>query len=124
MTGHKKMLDKKVLEELKEALLKEEESLEKSLGKIAMPLDKKIGDYETSFEDIGSDMEDNTTEVEQYTSDLPVEISLENKLQDILAALEEMEKGTYGICQNCHEEIDLERLRINPSARTCIKCKK
>jgi len=118
------MLDKNVLEELKNTLLKEKESLEKSLGKIAMPIDKKIGDYETSFEDIGTNLEDNTTEVEQYASDLPVEVSLEKKLQDILLALEEIEKGTYGICDNCQQEIDLERLKINPSARTCTKCKK
>jgi DnaK suppressor protein len=118
------MLDKKVLEELKDKLLKEKESLEKALGKIAKPVEGKAGDYETSFEDIGSDMEDNTTEVEQYADNLPVEVSLEKNLQDVLAALDEMEKGTYGICQNCQQEIDLERLKINPSARTCIKCKK
>lgn len=118
------MLDKKILEELKSALLKKKDSLEQALGKIANPVDKKAGDYETSFEDIGSNMEDNTTEVEQYASDLPVEVSLEKNLQDVLAALEEMEKGTYGICQNCQREIDQERLKINPSARTCIKCKK
>lgn len=117
------MLDKKVLDEIKTALLNEKESLEKDLGKIATPVDKKIGDYETSFKDIGTDMEDNTTEVEQYTSDLPVEVSLEKKLQDVMSALEKIEKGTYGICENCQQEIDLERLKINPSARTCIKCK-
>lgn len=118
------MLDKKVLEELKNTLLKEKESLEKDLGKIASPIDKKAGDYETSFDSIGSNLEDNTTEVEEYASALPVEVSLEKKLQDVLAALDEMEKGTYGICQNCQQEIDLERLKITPSARTCIKCKK
>lgn len=118
------MIDKKVLEEIKSTLLKEKESLEKDLGKLAVPVDKEIGDYETSFKDIGNNMEDNTTEVEQYASDLPVEVSLEKKLQDIIAALEKIEKGTYGICENCQQEIDLERLQINPSARTCIKCKK
>jgi len=118
------MLDKKVLEELKNALLKEKESLEKDLGKIANPVDKKAGDYETSFDNIGSNWEENATEVEEYADNLPVEVSLEKKLQDVLAALEETEKGTYGICQNCQQEIDLERLKITPSARTCIKCKK
>lgn len=117
------MLDKNVLEELKNTLLKEKESLEKSLEKIATPVDKQVGDYETSFTDVGTNWEDNTTEVEQYTDDLPVEISLEKKLQTVLAALEEIEKGTYGICDNCQQEIDLERLKINPSARTCTKCK-
>ena len=115
-------IDKKTEEELKALLLKEKESLETNLGKIARPIDKKEGDYETSFEDIGSGKEDNATEVDQYTQNLGVESTLEKNLQDVLDALEKIEKGTYGICENCQKEIPLERLRVNPSARTCIKC--
>lgn len=115
-------IDPKTLAELKDALLKEKEALENNLKKIARPVDIKHGDFETSFENIGTDREDNTTEVEQYADNLPVEITLEKSLQDVLAALERMEKGTYGICENCQQEIDLERLKVNPSAKTCIKC--
>lgn len=115
-------LDKKTIEELKTALLREKEELEKDLERIARPIDKKEGDYETSFEDIGPDREDNASEVEQYTDNLPVEITLEKKLKDILEALKRMESGTYGICENCNQEISPDRLRANPAARTCIKC--
>ncbi|MFA6973963.1 MAG: TraR/DksA C4-type zinc finger protein [Parcubacteria group bacterium] len=116
-------LDPKLLSELKEALLKEKGELEANLGRIAKPVDKASGDYATSFEDIGTDREDNTTEVEQYTDNLPVEMALEKKLQDVLDALKRMEAGTYGRCEQCNEEIDPERLKVNPSAKTCIKCK-
>ena len=116
-------IDQKTLAELKEALLKEKVELEQDLSRIAKPLNKAAGDYETSFEDIGTDREDNTTEVEQYADTLPVEITLEKKLQDIIEALKKIESGTYGICHNCNQEIDIERLRANPSAKTCIKCK-
>ncbi|MFA4817754.1 MAG: TraR/DksA family transcriptional regulator [Parcubacteria group bacterium] len=115
-------MDQKVLAELKEALLKEKSELEENLSRIAKPVDDK-GDYKTSFEEIGSDREDNTTEVEQYADTLPVEITLEKKLQAVIEALEKMEKGTYGICAECGEEIEIDRLRANPSARRCIKCK-
>lgn len=115
-------LDPKTLAELKDALLKEKAELEENLSRIAKPVDNK-GDYETSFEDIGTDREDNTTEVEQYADNLPVEITLEKKLKDVNDSLAEMEKGTYGICANCNQEIDIERLKANPSARTCIQCK-
>jgi DnaK suppressor protein len=37
--------------------------------------------------------------------------------------LERIEKGTYGFCANCQQEIDIERLRVNPAAKTCVKCK-
>ena len=116
-------IDPKTLSELKEVLLKEKASLEENLSKIARPIDKKEGDYETNFENIGSDKDDNATEVDQYAGNVSVEITLEKKLQDILDALEKMEKGTYGICENCNKKISIERLRANPSARTCIECK-
>jgi len=115
-------IDKKTMEELKSALVEEKEELESNLGKIAKPVDKEDGDYETSFEDIGSDKDDNATEVDQYTQNLSVENTLEKKLQNILDALEKMDKGTYGICENCQKEIPLDRLRANPSAKTCTKC--
>ena len=115
-------MEQKNLDELKAALLSEKTELEKSLERIARPIDKEKGDYETNFETIGTDREDNTTEVEEYTENLPVELTLEKNLQDVLFALERMEKGTYGFCENCQKEIDLDRLRANPSAKTCIKC--
>lgn len=116
-------IDKKTLEELKSQLLKEKEELEKNIGRIARPVDKEEGDYETTFDDIGNDRDDNATEVDQYSDNLSVETTLEKKLQDVIDALERMENGTYGICENCQKEISIERLKANPSAKTCISCK-
>ena len=116
-------MDKKQLAEFKTALLVEKDKLEKSLSKIARPVDTKIGDYQTTFEDLGSAKEDNATEMEQYTDNLSVEVALEKKLQDVIMALQKIEAGTYGLCENCHQPIDLDRLKINPSARTCTKCR-
>ena len=115
-------MDKQVLDELKALLLKEKTDLEENLARIARPVDKEKGDYETTFGEVGTDREDNTTEVEEYTDNLPVEMTLEKNLQDVISALERMENGTYGLCENCKKEIDIERLRANPSAKTCIKC--
>jgi len=115
-------IDPKILNELKEALLKEKAELEADLKRIAKPVDAPRGDYETSFDEVGTDREDNTTEVEEYADNLPVEMTLEKKLKDVIDALGKIEKGTYGICENCNQEIDIERLKANPSARTCIKC--
>ena len=116
-------LDQKVLAELKDALLKEKAELENNLGKIAKPSGETNGDYETSFEDIGTDKDDNATEVDQYTQNLSIENTLEKKLQTILEALEKMEKGKYGQCEKCGQDIPVERLRANPSAKTCTICK-
>ncbi|HRY82507.1 MAG TPA: TraR/DksA C4-type zinc finger protein [Candidatus Moranbacteria bacterium] len=115
-------INKETLDELKSALLKEKEELEKNLGRIAKPIDKKEGDYETSFETLGTDKDDNATEVDQYSQNLSVETSLEKQLQEIIGALSRMEKGTYGKCENCGKDIPLERLKANPSARVCLDC--
>jgi len=52
-----------------------------------------------------------------------VEDNLESQLKEVRDALLRMENGTYGICENCKQEVDIERLRAYPAARGCIKCK-
>lgn len=45
------------------------------------------------------------------------------RVQDIDAALERLEQGVYGICAECGEEIDPQRLQVRPFSRYCIDCK-
>ena len=42
----------------------------------------------------------------------------------IREALERIEQGTYGICEECGEEISAERLKARPVTTLCIECKK
>lgn len=116
------MINEEMKAELKAKLEEEKAKLEKELGNIAKPTGTP-GDFETKFEEIGTDKDDNATEVETYADNLSVETSLENQLKDVREALKKMENETYGICENCHQEIDAERLRIYPAAKVCIKCK-
>jgi RNA polymerase-binding transcription factor len=44
-------------------------------------------------------------------------------LQKIQKAIQKMEEGTYGTCEECGDEISEERLRVRPEATLCIKCK-
>jgi RNA polymerase-binding transcription factor DksA len=37
-------------------------------------------------------------------------------------ALARIEQGTFGRCENCHQEISRERLEAMPYARSCIRC--
>ncbi len=39
-------------------------------------------------------------------------------------ALERLEDGTYGICEECGEEISLGRLKARPVTTVCFECKK
>lgn len=114
-------LDPKILAELKEKLLEEKTKVQQDLGRIAKP-STSAGDYETNFSEIGTDEDENASEVEEYADNLALENTLEKQLKDILEALERIENGTYGKCENCDAEIPLERLRAYPAAKTCINC--
>ncbi len=41
-------------------------------------------------------------------------------LAEIDEALQRMEEGTYGCCEECDEQIGAKRLEIFPTARLCI----
>ena len=44
------------------------------------------------------------------------------ELHDIEAALERMEDGSYGECDECGCEIDHARLEVQPAALRCVEC--
>ena len=44
-------------------------------------------------------------------------------LNDVEECLRKVNEGTYGICEDCAEEISEKRLRVIPTATLCIDCK-
>lgn len=85
--------------------------------------------WQTNYPQLTDTPEDKVDEVEEYENLLPVEHSLEEDLKNVNAALERIEQGTYGKCENCgilpdcECEISEERLTILPEAKTCNTCK-
>ncbi|MCX7008103.1 MAG: TraR/DksA family transcriptional regulator [Kiritimatiellaeota bacterium] len=43
-------------------------------------------------------------------------------LYEVNAALQRLDLGTYGACEQCHELIAKARLEAQPFAKLCIKC--
>jgi len=124
----KRKLDKKLLDQLKEKLEKEKKALEKQLKTFATEDKKLKGDWDTRFpnwngETGSSALEKEADEVEEYSTLLPIEHSLENRLRGINLALEKIKKSNYGICENCKKPISIKRLKVFPSARICLRCK-
>lgn len=113
-------LDATVLVRLKEKLLADKARLEEELGRFAKPTEV-AGNYETQFETIGTDPDENASEVEAYADNLSLEATLESDLKDVNDALAKMETGTYGICEKTGEMIPMERLEANPAARTIVE---
>jgi DnaK suppressor protein len=45
-----------------------------------------------------------------------------DSIEKILKALERIEEGTFGVCEECKGKIPRLRLEVNPSATLCVKC--
>lgn len=46
-----------------------------------------------------------------------------NLLDKIQKALERIDDGTFGICEECEEPISAKRLEARPETTLCIRCK-
>jgi len=44
-------------------------------------------------------------------------------IKKIRQSLEDIENDEYGICEDCGEEISIERLKARPVTSLCIRCK-
>ncbi|MFH0969731.1 MAG: TraR/DksA C4-type zinc finger protein [Patescibacteria group bacterium] len=117
------MISEELKKELKTKLEKEKLKLEEELKKFANPTDNPE-EFETKYDDFGDDRDDNASEVEEYADNIALENTLETQLREANDALEKMTNGTYGICENCNKEIDIERLKAYPAAKNCIECNK
>lgn len=112
-------LDEVLLGELKQRLLDEKTRLENELARFAKPTGAK-GDFDTQMEEIGTDPDENASEVESYVDNLALESTLESQLRDVNDALERMNNGTYGVCEETGKDIDPERLKAYPAARKAL----
>jgi DnaK suppressor protein len=45
-------------------------------------------------------------------------------MEEILSALQRIEEGEFGVCEECAEPIGLGRMRAHPTTVLCIDCKK
>jgi RNA polymerase-binding transcription factor DksA len=46
----------------------------------------------------------------------------ENLTSDVRDAIGRLDNGTFGVCENCNQDIALERLQAMPFARHCVVC--
>ena len=101
------------------------------LQKIKQDLLVRKQELEENLQDLSSQQmvdKDSQDDADQVVSNLME--NLRNSLQDteyqeysnIIAALDSIDKGTYGICQECGQSISENRLKYNPNARRCLAC--
>lgn len=84
---------------------------------------------ETREQGIGLSREDLPDEVDLATteSDQSMNLRLRDRertlLRKIDKALEKIESGEYGLCEECGEPIEIKRLEARPVTDMCIRCK-
>lgn len=44
-------------------------------------------------------------------------------LKNTQITLQKIKQGTYGICEKCARQIEVERLKILPATTFCVRCK-
>lgn len=122
-------MDQAFTDSMKTKLTEEQKKLKEELGKIATKDPNIKGDYDAKFpqytpkdETESGDFDDSAHEVQDYADNIGVENSLELRLQQVDAALERINKGTYGSCSNCNAELTKDRLEADPAATLCAEC--
>ena len=111
------------LEELRGKLEAERDSLEDDLASHGR-VQSETGEWEgasVGFTGEESDPNDVADQIEELVTNVPLVKELEERHIEVADALEKMDEGVYGICEECDEPIELDRLKANPAARTCLK---
>lgn len=121
-------MDAQFLQEMKQELEEEQNTLNTELNMVSSPDtgDHVPGERNPKFPNYGDDAlgedTESPAEVADYSLNVSVTGTLESQFNAVRRALERIEKGTYGMCAVCGKEIAADRLRVNPSAETCISC--
>jgi RNA polymerase-binding transcription factor DksA len=117
-------MNTKDLEFFKKKLEKEKTVLETELKSVGHKDSKMAGGWETNpskMETDNADEDEVADKLEDFEGNTAILGQLDVQLTRVMAALNKIKNGTYGVCEICGEPIEHERLLANSSARTCIK---
>ncbi|MFO8082586.1 MAG: TraR/DksA C4-type zinc finger protein [Armatimonadota bacterium] len=119
--ARKRKLD---IEKYEEILTEERDRLATDLKRIE---DRAAGRDRLHSVQAGQDFDepggDAATETVERAQSMAVGASLREQLEEVNAALEKIEEGTYGICDSCGKQITKKRLGVLPWATLCKECR-
>lgn len=108
---------------IKENLEKERDTLVEGLKDIGK-LNPETNEWEAVPDErdyVETDQNDMADRFEDFESKSSMMKVLEAKLKNVLHALKGINRESFGKCEICKKEIESDRLKANPSARTCKK---
>lgn len=71
----------------------------------------------------GDDIVDIGSKTFEREQDMFVAAQVEESLRQIARAIARIDDGTYGVCEECGQQIGRERLEAFPRATLCMGCK-
>ncbi|KND51512.1 MAG: TraR/DksA family transcriptional regulator [Parcubacteria bacterium C7867-007] len=104
------------------ARLEEEKTkLEKELMSVGRRNPSNPADWEPVPQEVGqeSDPADRADLISHFEDNTAILKDLEIRFNQVNAALERIDAGTYGVCTVSGEEIETDRLDADPAATTC-----
>jgi RNA polymerase-binding transcription factor DksA len=113
-------LDKK---KIKEKLEKERDMLLEQMRDMGK-LNPETGEWEATPEAMDypeSDPNDMADRFEDFESRSSMMRDLEPRLKNILQAIKNINRESFGRCEVCKKDIENARMEANPAARTCKK---
>ena len=93
----------------------------KLLGKELKRLEEQFK-ITRKFPEYGSSEDENAQEVEKIQENLGLQRNIRNMIKDTKEAIRKIEKGKYGVCENCKGQIEPGRLKAFPAASLCVTC--
>ena len=103
-----------------EALIEERAKLVHQLRELGAT---ENGDL-TGDVDFGEGFADAAAATAERSEVLGIVENLHDLLVDVDAALEKVDEGTYGTCEDCGTEIAPARMEFRPTSRYCVDCKR
>jgi RNA polymerase-binding protein DksA len=119
----KKGLSPAQVKQLRKRLEEERKRLETSLEDIEARTSKRDL-LDAMVEE--QDFDDAPSDAAMDTLDRGTEMALEDNirvlLEEVAAAVAKIDRGTYGVCDNCGQPIKMARLERIPWATMCVEC--
>ena len=118
-------MDEKQIQQLKKQLIEERTRLESQLASMATKNPAIKGDWTVfpkDVSDLSDSLDEKAQDVTKFEEQRAVEQSLELRLKVIDETLIKLDKGTYGICNNCNSPIAPRRLIATLAVSLCFDC--
>ncbi len=116
-------MDQQSLDYFKQQLLQEKASLLERLDHMEQFLEISLQDSISELSMYDNHPADLGNETFERSKDIALREQTRIQLDKVNDALEHIDNGTYGKCDNCGQDIILDRLKATPATTLCVQCK-